>query len=66
MTVDNAFLHESCSNISCVVECYRGYTYPSGSTVEYYSCQNEEWKPMLSSCKRTLWNLYWSDTCIYG
>lgn len=53
MTVNNAFI--SCpTNWSCTAECYRGFVFPSGSTKEYYSCQNGVWTPMLPSCKRTL------------
>lgn len=51
MTVDNAFI--SCPTYwSCTAECYRGFIFPSGSTKEYYSCQNGVWVPMLPSCKR--------------
>lgn len=53
MAVDNAFI--SCStNFSCTAKCYRGFIFPSGSTKEYYSCQNGVWTPMLPSCKRAL------------
>lgn len=53
MTVDNAFI--SCPTYwSCTAECYRGFIFPSGSTKEYYYCQNGVWAPLLPSCKRTL------------
>uniref|UniRef100_A0A8W8JKN8 Sushi domain-containing protein n=1 Tax=Magallana gigas TaxID=29159 RepID=A0A8W8JKN8_MAGGI len=52
INIDNAFVSCSTNNVSCNVECYRGYIFPSGSTKESYSCQNEEWTHMFSSCKR--------------
>lgn len=55
---DNAFVSCSTNNVSCNVECYRGYIFPSGSTKESYSCQNGVWTPMLSSCKRMLLKIF--------
>lgn len=40
------------TNNTCIAECYRGYIFPSGNTKESYSCQNGNWTPLLSTCKR--------------
>lgn len=52
VNIDNAFVSCSINNVSCNAECYRGYIFPSGSTKEYYSCQNGVWTPILSLWKR--------------
>lgn len=55
MAVSNAYV--SClTNMPCVAKCYPGYIFPSGSTKKSYSCQNGEWTPFLSSCKRKMLN----------
>lgn len=51
LAVENAFILCSANN-TCIAECYRGYIFPSGITKESYSCRNENWTPLLSTCKR--------------
>ena len=48
--VENAFLFCQ-TNISCEVQCYPGYIFPTGNTKTNYSCHQDS-SGMVSSCKR--------------
>lgn len=55
LTVDNASILCT-TNEYCIAECYPGFIFSTGKTIQSYSCLNGVWSPVLSTCKRKMFS----------